>query len=138
MKKNKEQRTTNAIDGAIAAAVKKLSLNDELTCTDATAVAVTLNKPMPEVGLTLDLLEISITKCQLGLFGYHPQKRIVSQAQSIAPELEAAVRERLVNGALPCDAAWEIAGNLALPKMKIASVCEVMKIKIKPCQLGAF
>ncbi|MDO9585537.1 MAG: hypothetical protein Q7I93_03520 [Syntrophales bacterium] len=129
---------TNTIDAAIAEAVKKSSVNDELACADATAIAVTLNKPMPEVGLALDLLEVSITKCQLGLFGYYPQKRIVSPAQSIAPELEQAIRERLVNGALPCDAAWEIAENLALPKMKIASACEAMKVRIKPCQLGAF
>ena len=139
MKKNKRQyATTDTIDAAIAEAVKKSSVNDELACADATAVAVTLNKPMLEVGLALDLLEVSITKCQLGLFGYYPQKRIVSPARHIAPELEQAIRERLVNGALPCDAAWEIAEKAALHKMKVASACEALKIKIKPCQLGTF
>jgi len=129
---------TDTIDAAIVEAVKKSSVNNELACADATAVAVTLNKPMLEVGLALDLLEVSITKCQLGLFGYYPQKRIVSPARHIAPELEQAIRERLVNGALPCDAAWEIAEKAALHKMKVASACEALKIKIKPCQLGTF
>ena len=129
---------TDTIDAAIVEAVKKSSVNNELACADATAVAVTLNKPMLEVGLALDLLEVSITKCQLGLFGYYPQKRIVSPAQYITSELEQAIRERLVNGALPCDAAWEIAEKAALPKMKVASACEALKIKIKPCQLGTF
>ena len=34
--------------------------------------------------------------------------------------------------------AWEIAKRFEISKMKVSSVCEQLKIKIKPCQLGAF
>jgi len=39
---------------------------------------------------------------------------------------------------LSCAAAWEIAGSLNISRTKVASACEAMGIKIKPCQLGAF
>jgi hypothetical protein len=134
----KQDKTIDEIDAAIIDAVRKNSINKEMPCGEATRIATSLSKPMKDVGAACDLLEIHITKCQLGLFGYPPQKKIISADQSVGRELEKAIRERLVKGTLPCDAAWEIAENLALPKMKIASACETLKIKIKPCQLGAF
>ncbi len=54
------------------------------------------------------------------------------------PELEKEIRSRLSNGRLPCAAAWEIAAERKIPRMKVSSACEALKIKIKPCQLGAF
>ena len=56
----------------------------------------------------------------------------------INPEIESAIKSSLVNDRLACSTAWEIAKNYAVSKPIIAAVCEKMKIKISPCQLGAF
>jgi len=36
-----------------------------------------------DVGGTIDLLEIHLNKCQLGLFGYSPKKMIVKPAENV-------------------------------------------------------
>ena len=59
-------------------------------------------------------------------------------AETVAPELEGAIRAAARDGRLPCAAAWEIAAERKIPRMKVSSACEALKIRIKPCQLGAF
>jgi len=39
---------------------------------------------------------------------------------------------------LSCAVSWEIADALQLTRMAVSEACEALKIKIKPCQLGAF
>ncbi len=125
-------------DPNIEAAIRPKLDDNKLACTTAAAIATTLGKPMREVGEALDLLEITISQCQLGLFGYYPQKRIVMPASEVDPLLENAIKNSMVNGFLSCFDAWELAKTRALPKMAVASACEAMGVKIKPCQLGAF
>ena len=74
----------------------------------------------------------------MGLFGYSPKKKIVQPAKEIAPDLKQAINDALSDGRLPCAAAWAIAKQINLPRMKVSAACEALKIKIKPCQLGAF
>ncbi|MBP8979785.1 MAG: hypothetical protein KBG09_00875 [Syntrophobacterales bacterium] len=122
----------------IAAAIGKRKRNDELSCAQAERIARERQVALAEIGVTLDLLEIRIGKCQLGLFGYQPAGKSVTPAPAVAPELESAIRNALVGGRLPCAAAWNIAAEGKLPRKKIAAACEALQIKIKPCQLGAF
>lgn len=127
-------------DERIAAAVRLKVREGKLACAEAERISADLGVMMAEVGRTLDLLEIRIDLCQLGLFG-HPsgeKGRSVQPAASVAPELEAAIRSRLAEGRLPCAAAWAIAGERKTPRMAVSAACEALKIKIKPCQLGAF
>jgi hypothetical protein len=97
---------------------------------------------LSEVGVAVDFLETRITKCQLGLFGYprerFPEGRAVEAAEEASPDIEAAIRGCLVEGRLPCKSAWEIAAERGIPKMAVAAACEKLKIRVKPCQLGAF
>ena len=83
-------------------------------------------------------MEIRIGKCQLGLFGHGKNDKPVKPAKTIRTDIEEAIKEALVNNRLSCKAAWEIAEKFGVPKMRISSLCEALKIKIKPCQLGAF
>ena len=122
----------------IVQAIKEKIKDDELSCVHAEAIARDKGTTLAEVGTNLDLLEIRIGKCQLGLFGYAPASKTVGPASSVAPELAAAIRSALNNERLPCAAAWTIATSLGIPRMAVAGACETMKIKIKPCQLGAF
>jgi hypothetical protein len=135
----KEKHPSAALtDPEIALAVKQKIINGTVTCADAAAIAADLHKTMQEIGVVLDILEVSLTKCQLGLFGYDPRKKIVTPALSVEKKMEAAIKKGLLNGRLPCNAAWQISEALALPKMQVSSTCEALNIKIKPCQLGAF
>jgi hypothetical protein len=84
------------------------------------------------------MLNINIVQCQLGLFGLDGKQKKVKAAPSVAPDLEAAIRKALVNGRLPCAAAWEIAARLDVKRLDVCAACENLKIKVKPCQLGAF
>ena len=125
-------------DPKIAEAVKANTSDGEFTCFQAEKLAADLQVPMGRIGITLDLLGIRIAKCQLGLFGYGPESRIVRPALSVAPEIEQSIRQALSNDRLPCRAAWSIAQASGLTRMAVAEASEHLKIKIKPCQLGAF
>jgi hypothetical protein len=121
-----------------AQAIETKAGEGEITCADAAHIASALNISMNEIGVAVDLMEIRISKCQLGLFGYGKEKMSIKPAKTVSAELEKAVRDALVNGRLSCKAAWEIAQRFGIPKMGVSSACEALKIKIKPCQLGAF
>src|SRR5512133_3615385 len=126
-----------AISDALAAAVRQKTHNGEMACADAFAIAAEQRVPPGEAGMALDLLEVRISKCQLGLFGYGPGVKILRQVEAVAPELEKALRSRLADGRLSCAAAWEIGAQLGLAKLDVPSACEALGMKIKPCQLGA-
>jgi hypothetical protein len=61
--------------------------NNELPCAVAHKIAADLNVSPAEVGKTADLLEMMLVKCQLGLFGYMPEKKIVKPEASENPDL---------------------------------------------------
>ena len=126
------------LNPAIAEAVKQGVSDGKISCAAAFKVASKLKVTPGEVGVTIDLLEIPIIKCQLGLFGYGPSDKGVIAAETVSPALEAAIRESLVKGKLPCASAWEIAVKFNITKREISSACEALKIKISSCQLGTF
>ena len=125
-------------DGSISDLILKQEQNGELPCAVAFEIAKDLGISPGEVGKNIDLLNLRLVKCQLGLFGYQPKKKIVKPLPTKVPDLKDAIQEALVEGKLPCAKAWSIASRLKVPKMKISGVCEAMGIKIKSCQLGAF
>jgi len=112
--------------------------NNNITCKKAEEIADELGFSLEETGRAIDILNINITKCQLGLFGYGETKKIVQPAKEIAPELKESITSALENDRLSCAAAWEIAGKFNIPRMKVCAACEALQIKVKPCQLGAF
>lgn len=122
----------------VVQAVKRKASNEEISCAAAHRIAEDTKTPPLEVGVAVDCLEIRLTKCQLGLYGYRPHKRIVKPAETVSNDLRDAIRESLVNGRLSCKAAWEIARDHGLSKMEVSSACEALKTKIFSCQLGAF
>jgi hypothetical protein len=123
-------------DERIAGMVREKAVAGELACYEAERIGLTLGVSLAEVGRTLDLLELRIGCCQLGLFG-HPGGKAVRPAAG-DPDLEEAIRVRITGGRLSCQAAWEIAAGRKLARTAVSSACEALKIRIKPCQLGAF
>ena len=126
------------LNPTIAEAVKQAASDDKISCAAAFKVAGKLKVTSGEVGVTLDLLEIPVVKCQLGLFGYGPSKKGVIAAETVYPALEEAIRSSLVKEKLPCASAWEVAVKLNITKREIASACEALKVKISFCLLGTF
>ena len=118
--------------------IDRQAKNNELPCAVAFNIADELNVSAAEVGKTADLLEIMLVKCQLGLFGYSPEKKIVKPQTPENQNLESTIRDSLVDGKLSCERAWEISRSLDVPKMTVSAACEQLGIKIAPCQLGAF
>ena len=144
MTRDKEQKFSNK-HGANAQAdplatdkIKKKAKNGEVACAVAFQIAKELKLSPAEIGKAIDLLEFRISKCQLGLFGYGPDKKKVKPRAPENQQMEEAIRETLIAGKLACHQAWSIAGRFKVPKMTVSAACEALEIKIKPCQLGAF
>jgi hypothetical protein len=133
-----KHKNDNQPDPAISQEIQMRLRKDALACAVAFDIAGKLGCTPAEVGRTADLLQISLVKCQLGLFGYKPQKKIVDSRMPQEPALGDAIRDGLVDDRLPCKTAWRIAAQFGVPKMTVSSACEALGIKIKPCQLGAF
>jgi hypothetical protein len=126
------------LDERIAGEIRKKIREGKVSCAAAHRIAEELGVTPAEVGVAIDLLEARIERCQLGLYGYSPKRRIVEAAETVSPELEDAIRGALSDGKLICLSSWEIAKQFGIPKMAISSACETVGIKISFCQLGAF
>ncbi|MEE4352941.1 MAG: hypothetical protein V2J25_08745 [Desulfatiglans sp.] len=125
-------------DPKLIEALEKRSHEGKLSCAGAFEMAKKIGVSPGEVGFTADFLEMSIVKCQLGLFGYRPHKKIIKPAETVSKDLQRAIQELTSDGRIACKDAWAVAEKLKLKKMDISSACEALKIKITPCQLGAF
>ena len=135
---SKKHPPDRKVSDRVGTLVKAKVKDGSMACAVAFEIAESLGVPAEEVGFTLDSLEVNVVKCQLGLFGYPPAKRIVKPAERVAPDLEKAIRAALVKDRLPCSSAWVLAEKRRLKKMDISSACETLGIKIGSCQLGTF
>lgn len=138
MKKSKKIDSGTQPDPLIAQEIHLRTIKGALPCAVAFDIAATLGIAPSQVGNTADLMEVSLSKCQLGLFGYMPNKKIVAPRTPEKAAVTDAIRGGLVNDRLPCTTAWSIAADCGISKMAVARACEAMNVKIKPCQLGAF
>ena len=134
----KKHSPDRKVQPEIAEALNSKASNRKISCSAAHKIAKDLNVSPAEVGFTTDILEIRIVKCQLGLHGFYPEKRIVKPAENLSQTMKEAIRDSLVDGKLECAGAWDIAKRLGIARMDVSSACEGLKIKISSCQLGAF
>jgi hypothetical protein len=131
----------NQVDTVLADALQAAAADGNVSCAAVEEVAAKLELPLGAAGAAMDDLGLRIVKCQLGLFGFgtsQPHGGVVRAVSEVPTDLEAAVRAALVDGRLPCAAAWEIASKLGLGRIEVGEACEALRIKVKPCQLGAF
>ncbi len=122
----------------LAEAIQERTREGKLSCGAAFRIAGELSLNPMKVGEMADALGIRLYHCQLGLFGYDGEERIVHAAEEVSSDLEQAIREGLVLGRLPCAVAWAIANRFDLPKTHVANAAERLGIKLGQCQLGAF
>jgi hypothetical protein len=126
------------LDPRVQEKISQKTKKGEIACAVAFQIADELKVSPAEIGKALDLLEVKLGKCQLGLFGYKPEKKIVTPQQPLDQDLEGALRAALMDGKLSCRSAWDLALQFNVSKMSVSAACEACGIKIKPCQLGAF
>ena len=125
-------------DPIIEKEISKRCEKQVISCARAFEIAERLKvKPM-EVGRTADLMNIQVVKCQLGLFGYKPDNKIVRAEETSNRALQDAVTGSSEGKRLTCEKAWQIADQLNIPKLEVSNVSQASGIKIKSCQLGAF
>lgn len=125
-------------DPRIAEGLQAKLLDGKISCAAAHQIAKELQVTPADVGKTIDLLEIRINKCQLGLFGYAPQKKIVQPAAQVSSELRKAITEAMDEKGLSCKAVWEIADRCKVSRLDVSAACEALEVKISSCQLGTF
>jgi hypothetical protein len=125
-------------DPALSRALSGITKDGRFTCAAAIRLAESLGIDPGALGTTADLLELRIVGCQLGLFGYEPEKRVVKAAEEVSGELRERLESAIVDGKVSCASLWEIAEDLGMDKMDVSGACECLKAKITPCMLGAF
>jgi hypothetical protein len=125
-------------DKALVRALSEIVEDGRFTCAAACRLAETLGVDPAELGKTADLLELRIIRCQLGLFGYEPEKRIVRPAEEVPGDLRESLEAAITDGKISCASLWEIAEESGLAKLDVSAACERLKVKITPCRLGAF
>ena len=125
----------------IAEMIREKSPGSGLACGMGEKISKELKVEISEVGTTADLLEIKITKCQLGLFGYSGKPnhgKDIQAADSVSDEMKRALDEAAENGVVTCAALWRIADRLGVKRKAVSAACDTLKLKIRVCQLGAF
>jgi len=125
-------------DEQVKAAVQERINSGTLRCADAFRIAEELEVAPHRVGNAANELEVHLSRCQLGLFGYGEPKSIVKPAEDVPPELEQAIQEGLILGRLPCPVAWAIAARFGMPKLHVSNAAEKLGVRMSGCQLGAF
>ena len=133
-----KHRATEKPSPEIKNEIEKRSINNEIPCAVAFEIVEDIGVLPAEVGKTIDLMNYKLVKCQLGLYGYTPEKKIVTPQDTTDHDLKNAIQNALVDERLPCVSAWEIAARFQIPKLTVSGIAEAMGVKIKPCQLGAF
>ncbi len=125
-------------DPSIAKEMKKRDADKQIPCAMAFEIARGLGVDPQQVGRTADVLDIPLVQCQLGLFGYKPENKIIRAEETSNQELKTAVIDSARNHRLSCEMAWQIADRFSISKLTVGNLCQANKIKIKGCRLGAF
>ena len=120
----------------------KVYLEDDLPCAVAHYIAADLGVEPIEVGNTANEIDVRISMCQLGLFGYaqkgKPAYRIFRAWTDLPEGLADVMQAAAVDGRISCLAMWEIGKQYSLSRHEMGNAAEGLGLKVKPCQLGCF
>jgi hypothetical protein len=126
----------------IKAKIKSSLVNGQLPCTVAHVIAYEIDVKPLQVGQTADEMEVAISLCQLGCFGYGPKaegkSKILRPTAKKDERLMERLRSMVVEGSIPCTRLWQIAAEFGLERLAVSNAAETLGPKISPCQLGCF
>jgi len=116
--------------------------NGIMACATAFDCTKKLNQTRQKTGIYLDILEIRLEKCQIGLFGHGGEKekgkKFLKLTDTEKKEIKSILDDNMKNDFITCSEIWALAEKTGTKRMKISTCCEESGIKIKGCQLGAF
>ena len=140
--KDKAMPQNEPPDAYIAEAIEAALADGKLPCPAAFAIAAELSVTPQAVGNAADLMNVHLSRCQLGFFGY-PAKQGYAEAGiadlDVPEGLPEAIRKaRNSSGNVSCADLWELAAAYALPRMLVGYVTDQLGIHVTPCRLGAF
>jgi hypothetical protein len=114
----------------------------KLPCSQAFAIARTLGEKPLVVGFAASELDIRISRCQLGLFGFGPKSKgkhkIVHPMDEVPERLAARLRASASEKGITCKAIWNVADDLGYQRLEASSAVEAMGLRVTRCQLGCF
>jgi len=130
------------MDEQLRQAITERLEDGQLACNQAHAIARILGRDPLEVGFAASELDIRISRCMLGLFGYGPRaegKHKIVQAMDEVPErLAARLRAEAEGGNITCASIWKVADGLGYKRIEASSAVETLGLKVSRCQLGCF
>lgn len=131
--------TDETPDKTIAAKLEATANADKrIACLAVHEIAQVLDCLPLNVGQTADLIGIRINRCQLGLFDRKDTDVQPLSKDDITQEMQALVESAVLNGQLACIDSWRLSDQLNLSRLQMGALCDELKIKVSPCQLGAF
>ncbi|MEA2061132.1 MAG: hypothetical protein U9P10_11625 [Thermodesulfobacteriota bacterium] len=133
-----EKHKDKKLDEKAAQVLREKSKNGQIACASAHAAAKEVDMTPLEIGVQADLLELRLIKCSNGLFGYEPGGKILKKDISVSDELAEKIKAAAENEIITCAQCWETARTMKISRVDTASACDVLGIRIKKCQLGAF
>ncbi|MDW7759605.1 MAG: hypothetical protein SCM96_03080 [Acidobacteriota bacterium] len=141
--KDKDRAVNRAVDPALAEAVRDRIQGGTLDCTAAFALAAEKGVAPKTVGEAADDLDVHLSRCQIGLFGFPGHAKAWDQPDWKEPETPGGFEEAAhaavdSDGSLSCASIWALAGRFGIPRAAAGFLADGMKFKIKRCQLGAF
>ena len=123
--------------------IRTALVEGKLPCQAAFAVAEEHGVSPSQVGSQADAMDVRLSHCQLGLFGYGRKEdghhRIVRPMPQVPDALRAAILSAVSEDrTLTCVRAWQVGQDLQVTKRDVADAAEALEVKIVACQLGAF
>ena len=141
--KDKKIPAGRPIDSVLAEAITARLRDGKLDCPAAFVLAKDKNLAPLAVGEAADSLDIHLSYCQLGLFGF-PGHAKAWERPGWKDEVEPAGLEETLrasldgDGSLSCAAAWKAADRFGVARALVGRLAGRLNIKINRCQLGAF
>ncbi|MBF0450390.1 MAG: hypothetical protein HQK75_06790 [Candidatus Magnetomorum sp.] len=126
------------LDEKLLNTIRQHLQSEKLPCSVAFDIAQKNQVQIKHIGQTADMAGIRLCKCQLGLFGYEPEKKKIKPLQIIEPALNQAIQDAQKDNRMTCKTIWHIAETMKMNKLHVSCACETLGLKIKNCQLGAF
>jgi len=112
----------------------------QLPCTFAFKLATETGSTPAEIGAAADRLDVRISRCQLGLFGYKPfgRKGLLQSLEAVPGDVIVSLKAAATGETISCAALWRIAEEHGLPRIAAACAAETLGLRVTPCQLGCF
>lgn len=114
----------------------------EIPCIAAHAVAWETGARPQQVADVLNELDVRVSQCQLGLFGFGPKaegkSKLIRPMPAIDPDLKARLEDEAPKGAISCRAVWDIADALHVERLIVGNTADALGLRIMPCQLKCF